>query len=404
MKILQLCIKPPFPPVDGGTMAMNGITQGLLEAGCEVRVLSVCSDKHPVLRNQMTDEYVERTHFEAVRLDLTPHPVDAFVALLCGESYHVTRFVSKKFESRLVEILCEERFDVVHLESVFLTPYVEVIRKHSDAKIVMRAHNVEHQIWQRIAKREGNPLKRWYLKRLALTLAYYEREHAGDYDGVVCITEQDGRFFGQNTRKPVEAIPFGVLCPEPIENVEAEPMSLFHIGSMDWMPNEEGVRWFLKEVWPRLHEELPGVKLYLAGRKMPADLMEMKMDGVRVVGEVEDAAYFIASKQINVVPLLSGSGIRVKIIESMSLGKPVVSTTIGAQGIRCVDGKNILVADSPEEFVAQVRRCVEDAEFCRELGENAYRLIATEYDNGVLTRRLLDFYGRLGVESEDCGQ
>lgn len=399
MRILQLCIKPPYPPVDGGTMAMNGITQGLLEAGCEVRVLSVCSEKHPVLRHQMTDDYVNRTRFEAVELDLRPKPLDALVALLCGDSYHVTRFISREFESKLTEILGEQEFDVVHLESVFLTPYVPVIRRYSKAKVVMRAHNVEHQIWQRVAKQTRNPLKRWYLKRLALALAYYERVHAADYDGIVCITEKDGEFFKAHTRKTIECIPFGVVCPEPIGNVEEEPFSLFHIGSMDWMPNEEGVRWFLDKVWPVLHEELPQVRLYLAGRKMPDDLMVLNVDGVRVVGEVDDASYFIASKQINVVPLLSGSGIRVKIIESMSLGKTVISTTVGAQGILCEDGRDILIADTPEEFVKQVRRCVEDPEFCKNVGDCAYRLIATEYDNNRLTDRLLNFYRRIGAEN-----
>ena len=95
MKVLQLCNKPPYPPVDGGTLAMNSITQGLLEAGCEVRVLSLCSDKHPVLESRIPDSYRQATHFEAVHVDLSLHPLDAGVAMLCGESYHVKRFESK---------------------------------------------------------------------------------------------------------------------------------------------------------------------------------------------------------------------------------------------------------------------------------------------------------------------
>lgn len=392
MKVLQLCNKPPYPPVDGGTLAMNSITQGLLEAGCEVRVLSLCSDKHPVLESRMPDSYRQATHFEAVHVDLNLHPLDAGMAMLCGESYHVKRFENKAFARRLAEVLEEETFDVVHVESVFLTPYLPVIRAHSRAKVMLRAHNVEHTIWRRVAQGERSPFKRWYLKHLSLTLAAYEREHLNDYDGVVSITENDAeQLRTMGCRRPMVAIPFGIT-PDGEVSVEEEPNSLFHIGSMDWMPNQEGVRWFLEQVWPKVHERMPQLTLYLAGRKMPEDLMRLDMEGVRVLGEVPDAMYFISSKQINVVPLLSGSGIRVKIIEAMSVGKVVVTTTIGAEGIGCTDGVDVLIADTPEQYVDQLYRCVSDPAFRQEIGSHAARLIAERFGSKQLTEQLLDFY------------
>ncbi|MBQ6069638.1 MAG: glycosyltransferase [Bacteroidales bacterium] len=395
MKVLQLCNKPPYPPVDGGTLAMNSITQGLLSEGCEVRVLSLCSDKHPVLESSMTETYLKATRFEAVKIDLGIHPIDAGVAVLCGESYHVKRFISKAFATRLMQVLEEECFDVVHVESVFLTPYVPIIRRHSDAKVVLRAHNVEHTIWQRVAQSERNPFKKWYLKHLSLTLAAYEREHLNDYDAVVSITNNDAQKMREmGCRRPMLSIPFGIT-PETDVQVDEEPDSLFHLGSMDWMPNQEGVRWFLKQVWPLIHQSMPQLTLYLAGRKMPDDLMRLQQEGVKVVGEVPDAMYFIASKQINVVPLLSGSGIRVKIIEAMSAGKVVVTTSIGAEGIGCTDGKNVLIADTPQQFVEQLQRCVNDPEFRRQIGANAAQMIVEQYGNEQLTRQLLDFYNQI---------
>ncbi len=394
MKVLQLCNKPPYPPVDGGTLAMNSITQGLLSAGCEVRVLSMWSDKHPVKGDRMTEEYMEKTRFEAVYVDLGIRILEALFCLLCGESYHVQRFKSQEFAARLKEILEGETFDVVHVESIFLTHYVPLIRKYSNAKIVLRAHNVEHHIWKQMVRGVKNPFKRWYLKHCALALGVYEQSHVNDYDAVACITEEDKRFFRENgCRKPIIDLPFGIT-PEPLEHVEVEECSLFHIGSMDWMPNEEGVRWFLEKVWPRVHKELPQVRLYLAGRKMPQDLMNLDIEGVSIIGEVPDAMYFIGSKQINIVPLLSGSGIRVKIIEAMSAGKTVITTSVGARGIRYRDGEDLLIADTPEEFVEQIRRCVEDQDFCSQVGRNAYNLIVKDYDNEKLTQRLLELYNR----------
>ena len=151
----------------------------------------------------------------------------------------------------------------------------------------------------------------------------------------------------------------------------------------------------LEHVWPVVHHEVPQARLYLAGRKMPDQLMQTHIDGVTVVGEVDDARRFIASKQINVVPLLSGSGIRVKIIEALSAGKVVVTTSIGAEGINYTDGKDLLIADTPDQFVEQLQRCVENAEFCNEVSRNAINLVLHEYDNTLLTERLLQFYQRV---------
>ena len=394
MKVLQICNKPPYPPVDGGTMAMNSITQGLLSSGCQVKVLSVMTDKHPVKEDLMPQAYRQQTAFEAVYVDLGVKPFPAIGAMLGGESYHVKRYISQQFAAKLRQILQNEQFDIVHVESIFLTPYVPLIRKHSKAKVILRAHNVEHLIWKRIALSCRNPFRRWYLKHLSLTLRAYELEHLADYDGIVCITRNDAdRFLAAGCRRPVISIPFGVQ-PPAVPQVDEDPDSLFHIGSMDWMPNLESIKWLLDEVWPVVHQQVPRARLYLAGRKMPEQWMNSHIDGVTVVGEVPDALQFIGSKKINVVPLLSGSGIRVKIIEAMSVGKAVVTTTVGAQGIDYTDGVNILIADTPQQFADQIKRCLDDDAFCRSVGQAAAHLIAEQYDVDTLTKQLLDFYNK----------
>lgn len=394
MKILQLCNKPPYPPVDGGTMAMNSITQGLLRAGCEVKVLTVITDKHPLDNGKTTEEYRQKTGIEGVYVDLEVKLLPAAVAALCGESYHVKRYRSEAFASKLEEILRQEQFDIVHVESIFLTPYVPLIRKYSQAKLILRAHNVEHLIWKRVAQSTRHGLKRQYIKHLSLTLRAYEMEHLQDYDGIVCITRNDADYFRANgCRRPIAAIPFGVELPEIQELPETQgELSLFHIGAMDWMPNQESIAWLLDEVWPVVHREVPQAHLYLAGRKMPQRWLDTPIDGVTVVGEVPDAMQFIADKQINIVPLLSGSGIRVKIIEAMSAGKVVIATTVAAQGIDYTDGVDMLIADSPADFARQIGRCMADREFCLSVGAAARRLIAERYDGQRLTNELIDFY------------
>ena len=374
---------------------MDCITRGLLNAGHRVKVLAMETDKHPMLRGRMSADYVEQTQIESVYVDLGIKLVPAAVAMLCGESYHVKRYVSPDFAAKLKEVLQSGDFEVIHVESIFLTPYVPLIRKYSKAAVILRAHNVENLIWRQVAENARHGFKRWYLKHLALTLRAYELEHVNDYDGVACITGIDADYFRRNgCRRPIEVIPFGIE-PPPQPQVASNPKALFHIGAMDWIPNQEGVAWLLEEVWPEIHRAVPEARLYLAGRKMPEQWTAKTIPGVEVLGEVPDAAGFIADKQINIVPLLSGGGIRVKIIEAMSMGKTVVSTTVGAQGIDYIDGEHLLIADSPEAFAMQVKRCIDSPDYGREIGAAAARLIHDNYNTATLTARLIAFYNRI---------
>lgn len=371
---------------------MNSVTRGLIANGHSVKVLTMCSDKHPFRIDALPAGYAKQTGIEAVKMDLSIKPLDAAMALLCGESYNVKRFISKDFRAKLEELLKAESFDIIHLESIFLAPYLEEIRRLSNAGVVLRAHNVENKIWRQMALATKNPLKRWYLKKLALALRLYELEMVNKFDGIACIAGSDAEYFRENgCRRPITVVPFGIE-PRQNDDIEEEPNTLFHIGSMDWRPNEEGIRWFLSDVWPLVHSQLPKLHLYLAGRKMPQDLMQMEMEGVTVVGEVEDAYSFMASKQINIVPLLSGSGIRVKIIEAMSMGKTVISTSVGHCGIETEGDSNLLTANTPRDFVEQLRRCYEEPTLCKTIGDNARRHIAENYDNDKLARRLGELY------------
>ncbi len=395
IKILQLCYKPPLPMVDGGTLGMHNMMQGMAAAGATVRILSVASDKHPARLDLLPDTYKEATRFEAVHIDLSIHKLDAAVCLLTGESYNVKRFISRDFNRRLIDILQQETFDVVQVESIYLAPYLPTLRKYSDARVVLSAPNVEHEIWRGYARQCRRPLKRWYLKHLALSLGVYEREMAPQFDGVLCVTECDAAFFRSLGCHRVLVRPVGIDLQESIPQGTVQPFSLYHLGSMDWQANVDSITWFLNKVWPLLHKQLPQVTLHLAGRNMPDSLLHTRLEGVTIQGQVPDAYDYLSDKQINIVPLLYGSGIRVKIIESMAAGKAVVSTRVGAAGIDCCDGENILLADTAEEFVSQIEKLVRDQAYCHRLGQSARRLIEQRYDNARLTQQMLSFYAGL---------
>ena len=393
LRILFICNKSPWPPGEGGPIAMNNLITGLADAGHKVKVLAANTNKYSVNPDEIPAAYKAKTGIEYGYLDLSIKPVPAFLNLFTNKSYHVERFISEDFDKKLIGILNDGVFDIIQIETLYMTPYLETIRRHSKAKVFLRAHNIEHMIWQRITESTGNPLKKTYLKHLTRTLKKYELESLGKYDGIIPISHVDAAFFEKVTDTPVKTVSFGV-DPDKMK-MDEEGISehaLFHIGSMNWIPNIEGIQWFLQEVWPMISEVLPELKIYLAGRGMPEWVYQLHLKNVEVVGEVPDAYEFIKSKTISIAPLFSGSGIRIKIIESMALGKAVISTTIGAEGINYTSGENILIADDKHGFVEAVKTLYKDNRKANEMGLKARQLILEQHNNKLLIRKIIDFY------------
>jgi len=393
LNILFICNKSPWPPSEGGPIAMNNLIEGTLLAGHKVKVLAINTNKYNIDPKNIPENYKNETGIELVYIDLGIKPVNAFLNLFTGKSYHVERFISNSFREKLKEVLSNQKYDIVQIETLFMSPYINTIQEFSKASIVLRAHNIEHLIWKRVALITKNPLKKAYLNHLANTLEVYEKNVLNEYDGIIPISTKDEDFFKSESIKPVKTISFGVNTSK-LENTKSgkSKNALFHIGAMNWIPNEEGIRWFLDKVWPKVITELPDLELFLAGREMPDWLTNLKLKNVIVVGEVPDAYEFINSYAISIAPLFSGSGIRIKIIESMALGKAVISTTIGAEGIDYTIGKNILIADDANSYVNAIKKLYNNDDLCNSIGRNAHALIFEKHNNSKLIEKMIGFY------------
>ena len=377
-------------------MAMNSIITGLLDAGHQVKVMAINSDKYHVKASDIPDDYKKKTGIELIKVDLRVRPMKAFLNLFTKKSYHVERFISERFKKKLKQLLEKEHFDVVQLEMLYMTPYVETIRENSKAMIVLRAHNVEHKIWERISKETKFFLKRWYINHLAKTLKEYELNALETVDGIAAITRKDAAYFRKYCSKPIIDIPYGVYPEEftPKYEIEGKP-KFYHIGSMNWMPNEEGIRWFIDEVLPKTVEKVPDFVYHLAGRSMPEWLTTLKSLHVNVIGEVPDAKAFVAQHDVAIVPLLSGSGIRIKIIESMAMGKTVITTRVGAEGILYDEDVNIIIAENKAKMVEAIRSLNENPQNAVRIGHAARKLVEETYDNRKIIARLLMFYEQI---------
>jgi glycosyltransferase involved in cell wall biosynthesis len=396
MKVLQLSKKFPYPLKDGESIATSYLAKALSEQGVELTLLSMNTSKHRTDLSTLPSSFDHYRSIYTVDIDNRLRPKDALLNLLFSkESYHIIRFIDTSFSEQLVKVLLMEDFDIVHLETLFLTPYVPLIRQYSNARIVLRSHNVEHVIWERVAKNSGS-LKRWYLNQITPRLKQYEVGHLNAYDLMIAISRGDlDQFERLGMVIPGLVIPIGLDSGDyhPDFGAFDGPFSISFIGSLDWMPNVEGLDWFLSEVWvPLLLPRFPQLTFHIAGRNTPARLMELRIPGVVVHGEVPSAQAFLNAHALTIAPLLSGGGMRAKILEGMALGRVVISTTVGMEGIDVEDGVEALLADTPEDWLRKIEWCFEHRSRLSEIGAAAISLCNSSYDNRSIARRLVAAY------------
>jgi glycosyltransferase involved in cell wall biosynthesis len=396
MKILQLCNKPPYPSVDGGCIAMKNISLGLIENNVDLKVITISTEKHPFEIDKFPSDFVANTNVEGVFIDTRVNIIDAFSALVTADSYNVSRFFSADFDKKLKEELQNNCYDFVHLESLFLTPFIGTIGNYSDAKIVLRSHNLEHLIWERLANLEGNKAKKIYLNHLSKKLKKYEKNVLNDVDGIAAISYEDTkRYEGFSCKVPLVTIPFAIDLKKykPVYNSVNKGIKLFHIGSMDWNPNIEAINWFLDDILPILN--MDKLQLHLAGKNMPDYIKKMNCSGIVIHGMVDSAIDFMGSHDVMIVPLLSGSGMRIKIIEAMAMGKTVISTKVGLEGIAAEHKKNVLIANTAAEFKDMINLLSSKPELMNEIGEKARCFVEENHDNTKVMGNLIAFYKSL---------
>lgn len=368
--------------------------KGLLTHGHDVFLISLNVKKHTdkILEQ---DELLSKITYTEFNIDTRVSMLEAFSNLFTKNPYHIDKYYNSGFEKLLIQNLKDNYYDIIQLEGLFVAPYLTIIRKSTKAKILYRAHNIEHQVWHRLAQQKNDPFKRWYLNLLAGRVKTYELELLNRFDGIVVFTAQDkASLLSFGTRIPVSVLPIAIdlqkYQPDP---EQTEWPSLFFLGSLDWLPNREGIEWFIYNFHKELVDGDLKCKFYVAGNNIPEEFDEYDVPGkVFIKGEVDDALEFVNSKSIMIVPLLSGGGMRVKIVEGMAMQKCIISTSIGAEGINFTDGEDILIANNIDEFYTAMLKCISDEAYCRRVGLNARKLIEQKHDVNKVTEDLVRFY------------
>ena len=305
-------------------------------------------------------------------------------------------------QQTLARLMASETFDVVQADQVSMSSYGLQCK---NARHVLDLHNAMYLVTERLAAHESNPLKRLIYQREARALARYEAELCAQYNRVTFVTDEDRQLIEQqiarwDMRTPDRRFMTIPICIDPSDKLPikpvAQPQRVTAMGVMFWPPNAEGVLWFAQEIWPRIHAQQPHLIFTIAGKKPPEYLTQLHgTQGIEVLGFVPEVETVLAETSVFVVPLRAGGGMRVKILDTWSWALPIVSTSIGAEGIDIRDGENILIADSPEAFSNAVLRAVNDAALNQKLRANGRQWVEEKYDWKTIYRAWDEVYAGL---------
>ncbi len=397
MKILILTPKPPFPARDGSSLATAQVIEGLAAQGHQVTVFFLNTSKHASNPRDLPE--IEGVSFFSAFCNTSVKPWPALTSLLAGQQpYTVSRFITAETEKKLRDILSGNSFDIIQVETLMMTPYLEVIRESSEARIIFRPHNAEYLIWSHLAENEKNFLKKGYFNMLARQISKYERTVSRQFSHILPISDNDAEIFcSWNPEARMMTLPYGIEIRTGPQRTGRRPPAVLFLGALDWRPNVQGIEWFLKNIWPSLAQNIPSVRLYVAGRNPGARIRETIRSHstggkITFLGEVEDPEDLYSKGTIFIVPLFAGSGIRIKILEAMAHGLAVISTSTGAAGLPVRDKEDILLADTPEDFRGSIEKLMQDEAFYTRITENALHLLREKFDRQSLLNDLEKFY------------
>jgi len=302
--------------------------------------------------------------------------------------YAVSKHLSREMQSAVERVASQKNFDLVHCDSLPLAQYALAVPRIPK---VLDEHNVEASIWRRHANCQGSMLKRLYAAIQASKMNRFEQQVCSKFDCCIAVSELDAREIKTHYgARNVVVVPNGVDTKlfTPFET-QAVPGRIVFTGSMDWLPNQDAVLYFAESIWPLVKRRLPHASFEVVGRRPPESIKRTATQhGFHLVADAPDIRPHIAEAEVVVVPLRVGGGTRLKILEALSMAKPVVSTTIGAEGLELAHGTHILLADNPRDFADRICALLTNPGIRAKLGDNGRHLVVRHYDWDIAARAL----------------
>lgn len=400
MKILQLTHRLPYPANDGGKIGIFNFTKNFTNLSHDVTLISIGSiyekniELHG-LKSQVKELKVFYKDVTNKKLDVIKNSIFSILP------YNMNKYIFNDIEIFILDLMKNNNFDIVHIDHLHMAYYGRQIKKlYPSIPIVLREHNVEYTILERVAKNEKNILKKILFSVQSKKLKEYEENIIKEFDKILVITQEDYKKLENIIfKRKLEIVPAGVDIdnfPRIIDKYENKNKNIVSIGSMDWIPNQDGLAWFIENVMPLLVKKYPEIKLFIAGRGTPIWFKKKyENEFITFLGFVEDADSLIKNSSLAIVPLFAGGGMRVKILNYFAWGIPTISTTIGAEGIEVHNEEDILIADNITTFITAIETLFNNHLLYNKISENAYNNICSNYSWKQIINKTLTIYSEL---------
>lgn len=379
MKILILCKKVPFPPTDGESIVIMNDIRVLKELGHEVFLFCLNTKKHRV----DTLNYENEKNWDGFQSDeINTNSLSSLIsAFFSSYPLQIARFYSKEIDHSINELVDSHKLDCVIYQGLATTQYL----RNNEIRKIYRVHNLEYRIWENLQS-SANVLKKLFYTSISASLFKYEGESLSFLSAIVTLSaEECAAYKKRYSAQTIASIPISIdgLIRQ---TYSSNKKGLLFIGSLDWQPNREGLDWFLKEVYPSISH----IPLTIAGKGN----YKCDLTNVNNISNYESTDELLASHRLMIVPLLSGAGIRIKIVEGMKFGMPMISTSIGAEGIECMK-ESLLIENSAQNWVIQIQEIYNHSNRLEELSERLKSSYEIYYSDAVICSKWKTFFANL---------
>ncbi len=406
MKVLWISQNIPYPPKTGVLQRNYNLLREVAKHA-DIHLLAIFKENVIPVDYDVEEATRELLKFckqlEIVRLPIESSALAlyglAFTSLFTRDPLSINWAKSKIMAQQLQAMLNQTDFDVIHFDTISLAVYKDVV---GDIPKVLNHHNIESHLLQRRTLVEQNPLKRFYFSLEGKKLEQFETRTCPQFDMNFTVSELDkDRLleFAPGTKADVIANGVDIEYFSP-QAVETKPGSVIMVSGMNWYPNRDAVLYMYEEIWPKLCEVYPDISWVVVGASPPKQLLDLAEQDKRVTvtGFVDDVRPYLAEAEIYLCPMRDGGGTRLKILDALSMGKPIVSTTMGVEGIAVTPEKNVLTADTPDEFVKQIGRLRDDPALRQQIGQAGRQFVIDTYSWEIIGKKLANIYQSLTKE------
>jgi len=386
--ILFLTTRFPYPPDDGGKIdTLTNLKILAKNFSLFLFYIGTQDEKETKLKKEVKIQGIYN-----YSKDTKNNILGIIKNIFSPKPYTISKYHSQEIYKKIKKIIKNKNINIVFVDHLHMAYYGKMIKQDfPKIKVVLREHNVEYIFWKRILKEERDIFKKiffWIQYRKVLN---YEKKFFRIFDEYLMISPVDEK----NIKKISPQVRTKILPPAVdtkkfnlSNGIRVIPHSIVVLGNFAWLPNLNGVFWFFKNVWSIIKRDFPNTKLFIVGKNPPEELKKYQDEDVSVTGYVDDVRPWIAKVEVFIAPLFSGSGIRIKILEAMAMGKSIISTSLGAEGIDIENMKNIIIADNKEEFVKGVELLFTDKKIQENLSKNARTLVERKYSFEVIEKTL----------------